>query len=620
MRHHPQIVLLLTLLLLPQASRAQQVEAPQTGQTRQPTVAATQTKPTAESAERERFRFDFARLFPAATAPAQSDESRLNRLVTRLETLKGRVNSSAENLYRALALYDEARAVEMHRYFSFTLRSMVDTRDVRSSRAAADLDTQFTRRTAFVGAELARLSADTEGRYLKILPKLKTYRFALDDARRSQAHTLSTHDEELLGQISPLALDWQADLYDRLLSRGLRDKPDYDLYAFTLLRLARARNQAARLHRFKDATDETYFRLYLTTADVTLILDTLAQQADLHRQLERDNREQAARLEALFKTSDGKPRPRPASLQPPQFALPDALQTVQEALSPLGPEYAREVKALFDPANGRIDIAGGTDRHALGTGWGFPASQPSILYWPAFTGTYDDLDRGLAHEGGHAVHFQFMRNAGVPPCYSDGPGYLFESYAIFNQILLADYLYHHETDPNRKIFFLSQLLSKMTAPIWLAVTPAVDHALYLGVDNHTINSATDLTALSDRTRLRYGLPSAPTRPGPQPLPEWISTPHHYQAPLYTISHTLGNILALCYYQQYQSEPKRFLPRYLALLHNGFNDTPDNLLKRFLNLNLRDPQMITTSLSLVKPRLAELEALHAEQLKALQTPL
>jgi oligoendopeptidase F len=137
----------------------------------------------------------------------------------------------------------------------------------------------------------------------------------------------------------------------------------------------------------------------------------------------------------------------------------------------------------------------------------------------------------------------------------------------------------------------------------------VDNALYIGVSHNEINSAADITALSTRISARYDL----ANPGQNDqLPEWISTPHHYQAPLYTINHTLGHVLSLLYFQQYRRDPKRFTPRYLALLKNGFDDTPDNLLRKFLNINFRDKSLIETALSLVKPRLDELEAIYAAQ--------
>ena len=56
--------------------------------------------------------------------------------------------------------------------------------------------------------------------------------------------------------------------------------------------------------------------------------------------------------------------------------------------------------------------------------------------------------------------------------YADGPHFLFESFAILNELLLADYLYEHETDPERKRFFLEQFLEGKGMEIFVAAHDA----------------------------------------------------------------------------------------------------------------------------------------------------
>ena len=62
-----------------------------------------------------------------------------------------------------------------------------------------------------------------------------------------------------------------------------------------------------------------------------------------------------------------------------------------------------------------------------------------MLFVGNFGGTYKDMSV-IAHEGGHAVHRALMGANKVRPIYAEGPHYLFESFAIFNELLLADYL------------------------------------------------------------------------------------------------------------------------------------------------------------------------------------
>lgn len=342
----------------------------------------------------------------------------------------------------------------------------------------------------------------------------------------------------------------------------------------------------ARLRGFADATDAYLFPLFLQRGQVDTLLKGLSEQLP---------------LVAAVRGVKGAETPLP-------FPLADATKYVREALAPLGPAYAEEMTALLDPRNGRIDVAGGPSRNGLGTGWGFPASQPSILYWPVYTGVYDDLDRGLSHEGGHAVHFQMMRRNHVLPTYSEGPGYFFESFAEFNQLLLADYMYRRETNPKRKLFYLQRFLDKASYPISLAFYPALEFAIYDGVAKGEITNGDGLDATETRILTTYGVPGTTFNVA---SPIWTRNETFYGHPLYNINHVLGAVLADAYYAEYQKNPKAFVPKYIALLSNGFDASPNDLLKKFLGFDLNDPSLAKTAGDLVRQRSADLERLKRE---------
>jgi oligoendopeptidase F len=68
----------------------------------------------------------------------------------------------------------------------------------------------------------------------------------------------------------------------------------------------------------------------------------------------------------------------------------------------------------------------------------------------------------------------------------------------------------------------------------------------------------------------------------------------------------GGLLALKYYQLYSANRAEFVPGYVALLKNGFDDVPAALLKRFLNIDLFDPSLLQDDLDLLNRRLNQLE--------------
>lgn len=57
---------------------------------------------------------------------------------------------------------------------------------------------------------------------------------------------------------------------------------------------------------------------------------------------------------------------------------------------------------------------------------------------------------------------------------------------------------------------------------------------------------------------------------------------------------------------YRNDRAHFVPRYLALMKNGFDAPPSVLLKRYLDLDLSDPRMISNALTVIQNKIDLLE--------------
>jgi len=76
-----------------------------------------------------------------------------------------------------------------------------------------------------------------------------------------------------------------------------------------------------------------------------------------------------------------------ATIRAPRFTIQDATREVVAAAAPLGPGYVRELRALLDPANGRLDLvarANRVDRQGFSTG---SVGYPSTFFQGKFEGT-----------------------------------------------------------------------------------------------------------------------------------------------------------------------------------------------------------------------------------------
>lgn len=607
----------------------------------QPVLSQEKFEPIPKEAAPQ-YHIDFARnFFPSAEAERE-DRARLLLGLKDLESLKGRVASSADNLLRALQLYDEAQVrFERHDAYLY-LRYAVNLKDEASFAEEAALAAEFMKRTSFLQQEMMQIEDRALTSFIAQKPQLKAYLFAIESARRYRPHTLSLEAEELLSTTAPDTNGWQYELYQNLISRtpfgtvrtrdgleldvrkqrnaiannserAVREagwKKRYaafasqrDLYSFTLLRLVRARNRLAQLHHYTDAPDQAYFNRYWTKREVTDLFERIKGHAELYRRYQRLRADYAKKINGYTDVNIWDlAATNKAGQQPPRFNITEATRIIREALAPLGADYGRELESLLDPAERRLDIVSGDNRVSGGFSLGFPGTR-SVFYSSGFEGYYNDL-RVLTHESTHAIHRQLMGTARVLPAYAKGAHYLFESFAIFNELLLPDYLYNEARDPARKRYFLEQFLEGKGMIIFVvAPEAALEQAIYDRVERGQIKSADDLDAL---TKSIYSPYSIWLDKHDELKMQWMIQSLFYQDPLYDINYIYGALLALKYYDLYTRAPASFIPRYIALMRNGFNAPPSALLKRFLDIDLNDPRLVTDAVSLLETKVKLLE--------------
>jgi oligoendopeptidase F len=293
-----------------------------------------------------------------------------------------------------------------------------------------------------------------------------------------------------------------------------------------------------------------------------------------------------------------------AGLVLPVTPLADVGGIFYDAFAGLGAEYQEAFDALLNPANGRADIlpGGAANRYTSGFSIGFTGST-SMLFFGRYDGTFKDLSV-IAHEGGHATHRGLMTAHDVKPVYAHGPSFLFESFAVFNELLLADYLSEHAADPRLQRFYREQWMHiKGLDAFYGAQDALLEQQVYEGVSAGKVKGADDLDKLTQQVDGQFSIFPATT---PELRNRWAAVSLMYEDPLYDVNYVYGGLLALKYYQLYSSNRAEFVPRYIALLKNGFDAPPAELLKRFLNIDLSSQSLLTDDLDLLNVRLNQLE--------------
>ena len=588
------------------------------------------------------YRFDFARNFFANSETEKKERRKFYASLEELEKLKGKTTSSAENLYQSFRLYDQVEAEFRIHSLYLVLLYAVDTKQIASAEDEDNLRLELRNRRGFLKQEVLQLDDPTLERFYKEKPELKDYAFAIENIRRTKAHLLSQNEEQLLSSAAPLMNNWQGDFYrqtvgrinfgtiktangeldvqrqsgeiENNLDRKVREEgfrknlggyaSQRDSFAFSLIRLVQANNKIAQLRNYKNAPDENYFSSYLMTERIKDLYEQLAQQAAINKRFERAVANRIKKTNSYEEANSwdlNAPRP---NLKTVRYTISETSQIIKDALKPLGAEYGRELALLLDPANRRIDIAPAENRLPASFASTYPVPH-SIFYSYNYEGYYIDLIK-LAHEAGHAVQGDMMRNNQVKYSYARGPAYFSESFAIFNELLIADYLYRNEKDAARREFYLEQFLDRVLK-IYDAVTFAdLEQKIYDGVETNKIRNADDLDKLMRETGSRYSTWHEKHR---ELDGYWSLADNYYNTPLYSYNYVVAKLLALKYYELYTRDPKKFIPRYNALLRNGYTTSPENLLNEFLDIKLNDPRFAYGFAQNIEDKLSFFESLY-----------
>jgi oligoendopeptidase F len=593
----------------------------------------------AQSPAPQRLTADLARYYFASPEAEITSRTSLESALQMLQSYAGRLTTGAR-LLRELQAYDEVQRI-YHLHDGYLHLRCAQNRKDSACEAEQKLEAEIEAKTAFLIPQILELSTAQLRSFYALEPGLKPYRFAIEDMHREAGHVLSQEKGALLGKLRPEIADWQYDLYEQIVAgipfgtvetnsgaldvnrqrNVLAANPDArvreeawkrrltgyasrrDLLAFALIHTVTAQNALAQMHHYEDAPSRKYENLYLNAASTRALLNQMAEHGEVAKRFEQIR---AHDFQEAYN------RPMQAwdlSAPQPEFTVPitspsDLPRIFHEAFAGLGPEYQASFDELLNAHNGRADVVpgGAPDRYQGGFSIGFSGST-SMLFIGRYDGTFKDLSV-IAHEGGHAAHRALMSAYGVRPGYAQGASFLFESFAMFNELILADYMAEHSTDPRLQRYYRERWMGiKGLDAFYGAEDALLEQQIYDGVAGGTIRGADDLDRLTVKVQGQFSAFPVTT---PELRNNWASVSLMYEDPLYDVNYVYGGLLALKYYQLYTANRKAFAPRYAALLKNGFDAPPAELLKRFLNVDLFGPALLRDDLELLDQRLRLLE--------------
>jgi oligoendopeptidase F len=583
---------------------------------------------------------DLERYYFPSPANELAARAELEQELKSLRSYEGHLDNGA-NLFLALQAYEKVQTLYRKHDGYLHLRCGRNRQDAAcddEQRLGSTTEAQF----AFLQPEILALGRPRIEALLASEPRLAPYRFALEVMLRDSEHTLPKDLQATLDRFQPEIGDWQYDLYQQILvdvpfgtvqtpagpldinrqQRRLATSPDAhvreeafkrryqgyasqrNLLAFSLIHTVKAQNLLAQEHHYPDAPARKYDSMYLQPEQTKALLALMGPHGDVAKRFETIR---ARDFEEATKTPmHAWDLQAPLSgLVVPNTPLCDAPHIYHEAFAGLGSEYQAAFDDLLNPKNARADVVprGAPGRYQGGFSIGFNGST-SMLFCGRYDGTFKDLSV-ISHEGGHAVHRTLMNDRGVSPVYAFGPNFLSESFAAFNELLLADYMAAHATDPRLQRYYREQWISiKGLDALYGAQDALLEQQIYDGVSAGTIRGADDLDKITESVDSQFSIFPAST---PELHNRWMMASLMYEDPLYDVNYVYGGLLALKYFQLYSRDRDSFVPRYIALLKNGFDAPPAALLKKFLDIDLLDSSLLTDDFHLLDERLKQLES-------------
>lgn len=531
------------------------------------------------------YQIDLTRYFPKAAAEEQSR----GKLISEAEAFAASSTpTTITAMQRWLREYDALlRRLERHDIYVY-LRAEEDDRDAADAKAdgaLGELESRIDDRLAHAAKALGpvRIADLTQS------SSLRPYRYLLDAALSQSAHQLSAAQEQTVHQVAQPVLNAAAAGYKALRASATSVARDQNAYAALLTAIVAARNGIARLRGFSGAPEASYFDKSISAASVERTLAAVRASTAYARY-----RSVAARA------------PQPG-FSPLPLSVDAAIPLILAAEQPMGAQYATTYAALLDPRNRRLEICGASGCDRTGFSVGFAGTE-SAVYFGNYAGSVGSV-RALSHESGHAAHREFMNLNQPVAAYNRGPSFMFESFAIFNELLCLDHLYRTAPDPEQRAYYLDYFLKDATFQVFgSAQETDLESAIYRGVDAGTLRTAADLDALTVQTFERYDPTATQT---PDAALYWARDRLFFTDPLYDVNYLYAGLLALKYFSDFQTDPNRFSQRYVALLKNGFNDTPAALEKRFLAIDLsNEAGLVADAAALIDERTAVLSAIYS----------
>ena len=539
----------------------------------------------------------------------QNDFNKVSKEIKQISNFKGILVSNAKNLldYLNLSCLLERKLYKL--YYYANLKHDQDTTNSKYQEMLGkikNLINKYEELDAYSNPELMRVDYNLIKDFYKQEPKLKEYKFILENIYRFKKHILDDDTEKLLSSLSKV-FDKSAETFEMLTDADMKfgmitDEKEHEVEltesnyrVFLQSKDRNIRKKAfeqllGKYSEFKNTISSTFagnvdmlttlakLKHYRSSLEASLFSDNVSPKV-YNNLIDTIN----ANLNVIYKYFDLKKK----FLKLDEFHLYDQYvdlvkentkeypfeegkKIVLKALSVLGEDYVNNLNKAFDER--WIDVYNNVGKRSGAYSSGFYDTKPYVLL--NYENTLNDVST-LAHELGHSMHtyYSCLNN---PYQYSKYTIFVAEVASTVNELLLNLYLLNNTSDKEEKKYILSNLMDLFKATLYRQTMFAeYERDMHLKNEKGEVLTYELLCNEYYKLNLKYF--------GPDVVVddlikyEWERIPHFYYD-FYVYKYVIGLSCACFIVDGILNKKDKALENYLKFLSSGGSDYPINELK------------------------------------------
>ena len=560
----------------------------------------------------DKYKWNLADIYPDDQA-WRSAKEQLAKELPQMKMFQGKLGTSAATLANALDKYFGFDKELSRLYVYAQMLSDQDTRDATHlgmKQEMIQLAAAEAAEVAFLEPEILQFEKGKVDKFVRNEPRLKIYRFYLEDIARRSAHTLSAAEEKLLADMGPLAgassstygILSNADFpFPRVtLSDGKVVK--LDQAAFADLRALPNRSDRekvmsaffAALGHFSGTFGTTMngevqkvlfqskARKYESALEYSLngpnipvsvymrLIDGINKNLPaFHRYLKL--RQRILGLDQLHYYDLYAPLVGSVELT---YTPEQAQKLVLEAVAPLGSEYTSTVERAYDSRWIDLFPNEGKRSGAYSEGAAYDVHPYMLIN---YNGKYTDVST-LAHEMGHTMQSYFS-NKTQPYPLANYPIFVAEVASTFNETLLINHVLKNTKDDDTRLSLLGNYLENIKSTVFRQAQFAeFELRMYeMAGKGQPITGNALAKLYLDITRKYYGQDQGISIVDDYIANEWSYIPHFYRD-FYVFQYATSFTASMALSEKVIGGDPGATKRYLAFLGAGGSKYPIDLLK------------------------------------------